>query len=153
MSACELHGARRPASGCVLRETCLVAGGTGTQLRVLGEKKTHPFLYFADYWISLCKCGVKGPCYPLEVLKCLVSCLGFLWDKESKRIVSVQKVWSCHVSWLDNWFCLAVVFISVGVLPTGSKVPLTEPVLNAATHKLNSCKHLLFKCIFIICKI
>lgn len=110
-------------------------------------------MYFADYCIGLCKCGVNGPCCCSEVLKCLVSCLGFLVYKETERLVSVQKVCSCHASLLDSCFCLAVTFISVRVMPTASKVALTEPVLNAATHKWNSRKHFLLKCIFIVCRI
>jgi len=98
-----------------------------TQLRVL-EKNTSIFVScrLPDQFVAV---WCRGP------LKCLVSCLGFLLHEETKRIGSVQKVWSCHVSVLDSCFGHAVTFISVGVVPTGSKVALTGPVLNTTTHK------------------
>lgn len=42
--ACDLPDAQRLVGGCLLREASLVAGGTGTQLKVL-EKKNINFLY------------------------------------------------------------------------------------------------------------
>lgn len=52
----------------------------------------------------------------LELLQCLLLRLGFLLHRESKGIVSVQKVQSCCASSLDRCFFLAVTFISVGVM-------------------------------------
>lgn len=39
-------------------------------------------------------------------------------------------------------FALPVTFMSVGVMPTSSKVPLAGPVLNAASQKWNPHKHI-----------
>lgn len=49
--------------------------------------------------------------------------------------VFAQKVESCSVPLLDSFPYLVVTFVSIGVVPTGSKVALAVPVLAAATHK------------------
>lgn len=72
--------------------------------------------------------------------------------QREQKCLSLLKVGSCYASLFDSFSYLAVTFISIGVMPTGSKVALTVLVLTAATHKLNPDKHLLFNCIFIICK-
>lgn len=98
--ACKLPGAWRLAGGCLLRETSPVWQVAQAPSSRFWRKK-HQFFVFAGCWISLCKCGVKGTCCCLEVLKSLVSCLGFCVYEESKNVCLCSESWIvlCALAW------------------------------------------------------